>query len=168
MQLSQVDRNRIRVAGIVSAILLPVLFLFGTGSGSETGSTVAAATTTTYDIGLSTDATQHAPANAQGPVSKDPNGQGQVAYPATNDGKLLRGTASFKQFPMGDGQACTSDVIPLGSVITVMNLNTGRKVKCTNIKSVYVPPGFDIVLNMKVFTAIADLIDAPLAVELTW
>ena len=156
------------MAGVVTAVVLPALFLFGTSAHNATEPTIAVATTTTYDIGLSTDATEDAPANAQGPVSKDPNGQGQVAYPATNDGKLLRGTASFKQFPMGDGQACTSDVIPLGSVITVTNLNTGRKVTCTNIKSVYVPPGFDIVLNMKVFTSIADLIDAPLAVELTW
>ena len=169
MQLSQVDRNRIRVAGILTAVVLPAVFLFGTSTHNATETTVAAAaTTTTYDIGLSTEATEDAPANAQGPVGNDPNGQGQVAYPATNDGKLLRGVASFKQFPIGDGQACTSDVIPLGSVITVMNLNTGRKVTCTNIKSVYVPPGFDIVLNMKVFTSIADLIDAPLAVELTW
>ena len=42
------------------------------------------------------------------------------------------------------------------------------KVQCTNVNAVYVPPGFDIVLNLKVFSSIAELIDAPLAVELTW
>ena len=56
----------------------------------------------------------------------------------------------------------------MGSVITVLNMNNGRKVQCTNVNAVYVPPGFDIVLNLKVFSSIAELIDAPLAVELTW
>ena len=163
-----VDKNRIRAAGFITAIVLPILFLAGGRPAGSTEPTVANSTTTTYDSGLSTDATEDAPANLKGPVSNIPNGQGQVAYPATNDGKILRGTASFKQFPIGDGQACTSNAIPLGSVVTVMNLNTGRKIQCTNINSVYVPPGFDIVLNLKVFTAIAELVDAPLPVELTW
>ena len=168
MHLSQTDRNRIRVATVITSIVLPVLFLVGGGSGASSESTVPQAPTTTYDDGLSTGATEDAPANAEGPSSNGPNGQGQVAYPATNDGRMIRGNASYKQFPIGDGQACTSNSIPLGAVVSVMNLNNGRKVKCTNINSVYVPPGFDIVLNMQVFTTIADLIDAPLAVELTW
>lgn len=168
MHLSETDRNRIRVAGVATAVLLPVLFLFGGGTGGSAGSTVPAAPTTTYDIGLLTDASEDAPANVEGPSSNGPNGQGQIAYPATNEGRMMRGSASFKQFPIGDGQACTSNTIPLGAVITVTNLNNGRKVKCTNINSVYVPPGFDIVLNLRVFTSIADLIDAPLPVELTW
>ena len=56
----------------------------------------------------------------------------------------------------------------LRTVITVRNLNNGRKVVCTNLNAVYVPPGFDIVLSLGAFTYIADLVDAPLPVELTW
>ena len=168
MQLSRVDRNRMRVAVIVTALVVPVAFMAGGRPADSVDTTVAIATTTTYDVGLNADATQDAPANLDGPVSEKPNGQGQIAYPANNDGRMMRGTASFKQFLMGDGNACTSNVIPLGSVITVLNMNNGRKVECTNVNAVYVPPGFDIVLNLKVFSSIAELIDAPLAVELTW
>mgnify|MGYP006291287333 FL=1 len=157
-----------RVAAVVTALVIPVMFMAGGRSADSADTTVVDTTTTTLDVGLSTDAEQDAPANLDGPVSNKPNGQGQIAYPADNDGKIVRGTASFKQFPIGDGQACTSNTIPLGAVVTVRNLNNGRKVTCTNINSVYVPPGFDIVLNLKVFTDIAELVDAPLPVELTW
>lgn len=157
-----------RVAAVVTALVIPVMFMAGGRSADSADTTVVDTTTTTLDVGLSTDAEQDAPANLGGPISNKPNGQGQIAYPADNDGKIVRGTASFKQFPIGDGQACTSNTIPLGAVVTVRNLNNGRKVTCTNINSVYVPPGFDIVLNLKVFTDIAELVDAPLPVELTW
>ena len=106
--------------------------------------------------------------NADGPTSNRPNGQGAVAYPAQDEGSVMRGVASFKEFPTIKGNACTTNAIPLGAVITVRNLNNGRKVVCTNLNAVYVPPGFDIVLSIGAFTDIADLIDAPLPVELSW
>lgn len=168
MQLSRIDRNRIRVAVIATAIIVPVAFMAGGRPADSVETTAVRLTTTTYDVGLNADATQDGPANLEGPVSAEPNGQGQIAYPAGNDGRMIRGTASFKQFLLGEGNACTSNAIPLGSVITVLNMNNGRKVQCTNVNAVYVPPGFDIVLNMSVFRSIAELIDAPLAVELSW
>lgn len=168
MELSRIDRNRIRVAAVVTAVVLPVMFVAGGRSADSVDSTIPLLTTTTLDVGLNIDATQDAPANVEGPSSNKPNGQGAIAYPATNEGRLIRGVASFKQFPTIEGSACTTNAIPLGTVITVRNLNNGRKVTCTNLNAVYVPPGFDIVLNISVFTDIADLVDAPLPVELTW
>lgn len=168
MQLRRTDKNRIKVAAFITSFVVPILFMAGGRPADSAEPTVVNATTTTYDVGLNADASQDAPANLDGPVSAEPNGQGQIAYPADNDGKMMRGAASFKQFVLADGNACTTNAIPLGTVITVLNLNNGRKVQCTNVNAVYVPPGFDIVLNTKVFTSIAELVDAPLPVELTW
>ncbi|MEY4365844.1 MAG: hypothetical protein RLZZ305_1188 [Actinomycetota bacterium] len=168
VQLSRIDRNRIRVAALISAVVLPVAFIAGGRPADSVDGSVPAATTTTLDVGLNIDAAQDAPANADGPSSNRPNGQGAVAYPAQDEGSTMRGVASFKQFPTIEGNACTTNAIPLGAVITVRNLNNGRKVVCTNLNAVYVPPGFDIVLNIGTFTDIADLIDAPLPVELSW
>ena len=168
VQLSRVDRNRIRFAALVTAVVLPVVFVAGGRPADSVDSVAPAITTTTLDVGLNVDAVQDAPASVEGPVSNTPNGQGAIAYPAQNDGRLLRGVASFKEFPTIEGNACTTNMIPLGTVITVRNLNNGRKVVCTNLNAVYVPPGFDIVLSLGAFTYIADLVDAPLPVELTW
>ncbi|MEY4009337.1 MAG: hypothetical protein RLZZ93_29 [Actinomycetota bacterium] len=168
MQLSRVDRNRITVIAVVTAVVLPVAFMAGGAPADSADSTVAAATTTTYDVGLLTDTERDAPANVDGPVSNDPNGQGQIAYPADNDGKLLRGVASYRQFPLGTGRACMTGRVPLGAVITVRNLNNGRKTECTNLNLGYIPPTFDIVLNTSVFLELSELVNAPLKVELTW
>jgi hypothetical protein len=58
--------------------------------------------------------------------------------------------------------------VPLGAVITVRNLNNGRKTECTNLNLGYIPPTFDIVLNTSVFLELSELVNAPLKVELTW
>ena len=168
MQLSRIDRNRITVIAVATAVVLPLAFMAGGTPADSTASTLAVATTTTYDVGLLTDTARDAPTNVDGPVSNDPNGQGQIAYPADNDGKLLRGIASYRQFPLGTGRACMTPKIPLGAVITVRNLNNGRKVECTNLNLGYVPPSFDIILNTSVFLEISELVNAPLTVELTW
>ena len=168
MDLTRIDRNRLTVAIVATVILLSTAFMASGSSSSTSTDATAKSTTTTLDLGLATDADADAPANLDGPVSADPNGQGQIAYPADNNGQLIRGTASFKRFPDSVKTGCSTTRIPLGATITVRNLNNGRKSTCTNINIGGVSTTFDIVLNAPVFEAIAELADAPLPVELTW
>ena len=58
--------------------------------------------------------------------------------------------------------------MPLGAEITVRNLNNGRKTVCTNINIGPTSGTFQIVLHTGVFEKIAEIVDAPLPVELTW
>lgn len=167
MDLSRIDRNRMTVAFVATALLLTVLFLSAGGS-SGSPRTIEAVTTTTYDLGLATGDTVDAPANLDGPVSQDPNGQGQIAYPADNDGQLVRGSATYKRFPEAARTGCSTNLVPLGTVLTVLNLNNGRKTTCTNINIGPTSGTFDIILNTALFESIAELVDAPIPVELTW
>jgi hypothetical protein len=168
MDISPVDKNRMTVAMVVSAIFLAVAFMASGNSGNETVTTVAKATSTTYDLGLGLDSTVDAPANLDGPVSADPNGQGQIAYPANNSGRMVRGNATYKRLPDSVKTGCSTTLVPLGATITVLNLNNGRKADCVNINIGPMSGSFDITLNTAVFEAIAELVDAPLPVELTW
>jgi hypothetical protein len=168
MDISTVDKNRMTVALVVSAIFLAVTFMASGNSGNETITTVAEATSTTYDLGLNIDSNVDAPANLDGPVSADPNGQGQIAYPANNSGRMVRGNATYKRLPDSVNTGCSTTLVPLGATITVLNLNNGRKTTCVNINIGPMSGSFDITLNTTVFEAIAELVDAPLPVELTW
>lgn len=168
MDLSQIDRNRLTVAFVATALLLTVLFLSSGGSSDASQESATPMTTTTYDLGLVTGDTIDAPANLEGPVSQDPNGQGQIAYPADNDGQMTRGSASYKRFPESSKTGCATNLVPLGTVLTVLNLNNGRKTSCTNINIGPTSGTFDIVLNTAIFESIAELVDAPIPVELTW
>ncbi len=168
MALTTFDKNRVKVAIVLTAIALPIIFIASGGSPDSTKTTVALSTTTTYDVGLSIDAEKDAPANLGGPVSPDQAGQGQIAYPADNSSRMIRGIASFRWLPDTTKTGCSSNLVPLGVLITVRNLNNGRKTVCNNINIGPLPSGFDIVLHTTLFESIAELIDAPLPVEMTW
>jgi hypothetical protein len=168
MDLSHIDKNRFTVAVVATALIFPLLFMASGNSNNGTESTVKIAPTTTYDLGLAIDSDVDAPANLDGPISPDQNGQGQIAYPADNSGKMVRGIATYKRLPDSVKTGCATTLVPLGATITVRNLNNGRKATCVNINIGPTTGSFDITLHTGVFESIAELIDAPLPVELTW
>ena len=168
MDLSRIDRNRMTVALVSTAIAFPLIFMATGRSGSATEPSVVDVTTTTYDLGLALDSQVDAPANLDGPVSADQNGQGQIAFPADNSGRMVRGIATYRRLPDSVKTGCATNLVPLGATITVRNLNNGRKTTCQNINIGPTSGSFDITLHTGVFEAIAELVDAPLPVELTW
>lgn len=168
MDLSRIDRNRMTVAIVATIILFPLMFIAtGRSADSVTSSTVKA-TTTTLDLGLASTGTVDAPPNLDGPTASEQQSQGQIAYPADNNGQMTRTTASFKRLPDSTKNGCATTLVPLGATITVLNLNNGHKTTCVNINIGPTSGSFGIVMNTAVFESIAELIDAPLAVELTW
>jgi hypothetical protein len=171
MNLSRIDRNRLTVVTIVTMVAVPLLWIANAGSGSGTETTIdpeEVVTTSTLQLGLSTDITADSPVNLDGPSPEAPVGTGQIAYPADNDGQMRRGIATYKRFPDVAKTGCATNLIPLGAVITVRNLNNGRKVECTNLNIGYVPPNVDLVLHTELFEDMAELKEAPLPVEMTW
>jgi hypothetical protein len=170
MFLSRIDRNRITTVTIVTLVAVPLIWIANAGSGSGTETTIdtAAAVTTTLQLGLATDITADSPVNLDGPSPNEPVGTGQIAYPADNDGQMRRGIATYKRFPDVAKTGCATNLVPLGALITVRNLNNGRKVQCSNLNIGYVPPNVDIVLHTELFEDMAELKEAPLPVEMTW
>lgn len=169
LDLSSIDRRRLNVAVALTALALPVLFIAsGRSSGENQPVAVPTSTTTALIPSLAGDRTIDAPANLEGPVVADPVGEGQLAYPADNAGRMVRGRATFRRFPDAATSACSTTLVPLGAEITVRNLDNGRKTVCSNINIGPLSPTFDIVLHTGVFEKIAQLVDAPLPVELTW
>jgi len=63
---------------------------------------------------------------------------------------------------------CYSTTVPQGQNLVVTNINNGQKIKCLSVYSTLVPPGIAIVLHQSVFVKLADLIDAPIPVKITW
>jgi len=63
---------------------------------------------------------------------------------------------------------CHTEEVPLGIVITITNLNTGRQTTCFNVAYLPPPVGSIITLNTNNYLLIGELADAPLPVEITW
>lgn len=167
MALTPTDRNRLTVAIVCTVALFSVAFM-ASGRSQDAAPDPTVATTTSLATGLATDNTVDAPANLDGPVSNDPNGLGQIAYPADNDGQMVRGTASFRRLPNDARTGCTTSLAPLGATVTVRNLNNGHKTECTNINLGIGTGSVDIIMHTTLFGTIAELMDAPIPVELTW
>ena len=168
VNLSRIDRNRLTFVGVITALVLPLMWMAQGRSDTAPTTTTIDATTTTIAVGIGADATADAPANLEGPESVGVTDKNRIAYPADESASSAKGNATFKRFPESAQTGCATNAAPLGAVITVRNVNNGLKTDCTNINIGYLPGGSDIVLNMAVFEKIAELIDAPLPVEMTW
>jgi len=92
-----------------------------------------------------------------------------VNVPAPPSGTVLNGTASFVRWPQTLGlRPCATPHALIGAVITVTNLNNGRQIKCNNVSIEALRDGSVIVVHTDVFLDLADLVDAPIPVEINF
>ena len=102
-----------------------------------------------------------------GPPPIAPSGSAAVAYPATSSNSIT-GRATFTELGYSSNPVCFSAITPVGVQLTITNINNGRSLKCTSAFGVNVPAGVTVQLNSTQFTQLADLIDAPIPVKITW
>ena len=56
----------------------------------------------------------------------------------------------------------------MGATITVVNIDNGLSTTCTNTLGFPVSPEITISLDTDVYITIADLVDAPIPVRISW
>ena len=89
-----------------------------------------------------------------------------VNVPAPPEDIVAKGVASFIRWPQTFGlRPCATPLALIGAKIEVRNLNNGRTVKCENVSIQSLAAGISIVIHTDLYLEIADLVDAPLPVE---
>jgi hypothetical protein len=161
MALSVYERRRAMVLAVVTVVVLGVAW--ANRGGDEATSAEAVVTTTTALV----DESIPDPVILGGPTPLAPSGSAAIAYPAVNPNETT-GLATFSNLGYTQTAVCYSTVVPAGATVTVTNVNNGRTVKCTSVYSLLVPTGMDIMLHSSVFTKVANLIDAPIPVKISW
>jgi hypothetical protein len=161
MALSVYERRRATVLAVVTVVVLGIAW--GNRSDGEATTTESVVTTTTALV----DESIPDPVILGGPAPLAPSGSAAIAYPAVNPNERT-GVATFSNLGYTQTAVCYSTVVPAGATVTVTNVNNGRTVKCTSVYSLLVPSGMDIMLHSSVFTKIANLIDAPIPVKISW
>ncbi|MFM9123503.1 MAG: hypothetical protein ACKOQX_11730, partial [Actinomycetota bacterium] len=63
---------------------------------------------------------------------------------------------------------CYMPQAPLGLKVTVQNMDNGRITTCTNVFRAMMPAGATMILHTKVFESLANLVDAPIPVTVSW
>jgi hypothetical protein len=171
MALTDTDRRRLLLATAVTLVALPALWWANTSTDSA-GPNVAVA-----GVDVDDDATAGAvttsgdeaelgsvePVFLGGPASRTGAGQQVIAVPAkpSVDGIVAR--ATFRS-SLPSAQSCIVPGLADGAQVTVVNTSNNRSIVCTTVA---VPDDVvDVVLDTTTFAELADLTDAPIAVEI--
>ncbi|MEO8162861.1 MAG: hypothetical protein ABI590_03690 [Ilumatobacteraceae bacterium] len=163
MPLSIYERRRLAVLGVITLIALPFIWP-RTGDSSSADS--AAITTTTSTVPTA-DPEIPAPVFLGGPAPIAPTGSAAIAYPQVI-GQSVTGRATYSNLGYAESPVCSSIDAPIGITITVTNINNGRRITCTNVFSLLIPSGVSMVLHTTVFEKLADVLDAPIPVTISW
>ena len=176
MTMTVYERRRVAVLAVVTTLVLMVVLAFN-GSSSKSSdagvSTTMQSTTTSTPLHnanavgpLADDSSK--PINLDGPLAQQPTGSAPIAYPGPGDMNRVNAKASYVRFPDYNSAICYASVAPLGAELTIVNLNNGRSIACTNVFAVMLPSGADVVIHTPLFLQIANLVDAPLPVTVSW
>ena len=162
MSLSVYERRRLAVLGALTLLVLPIVW--PKSGGESTTQTTITTTTAAPQVG---GVEIPSPVFLGGPAPIAPSGTAAIAYPQVL-GKTVTGLASYVTTGYAEKPICSAIDAPNGITITITNINNGRRITCTNIFSLLVPNGISVVMHITVFEKLADVVDAPIPVKITW
>jgi hypothetical protein len=172
--MSPDDRRRLTLATIITLVALPALWLMqrdDTAPGSPTVAAAGAPAAPAVDSSDEDDDSDDPPAPAylEGPSTTAPSVDDTPLVIATGESgtaNRLTGTAGYRRFDDASSGTCLVTGAPLGIPLTVRNVDNDRTTTCINTSG---QRSDEIaVLDISVFLQVADLVDAPLPVEITW
>ena len=96
-----------------------------------------------------------------------------IAVPEPKPANLLEGTASFKVLPLPWRNLPTPCIaqegtIPPGTKLKVTNLGNSQSTNCVVAMQLQLPQGQVLTMADSVFMEVADLIESPIHVRLSW
>jgi hypothetical protein len=186
------DRVRLVVASCLTLVALPVLLREGKDQRAERPPTVAAVAPRGEALAspLSDESATTAPAAASSAAPTPPASTATtdsdppaflssipaatsnrivVAVPTQAPATTQSGQATYRRWPPGaKPDSCAAWFLKVGSKVTVTNLDNGHTVQCTITDRTGVPADDTIVLDTPTFSRLADLIEAPIPVSISW
>jgi hypothetical protein len=168
------DQRRLAVAAAITVIALPSLWLLSrneeTGAPNVATAGVAigpeAGAPTTAGLGVVDPMGSPGAAYLDGPPAATSPSVVAIAVPSEGTGRSVTGTASYRSSLQSESVCQVKDA-PFGSKVTVTNLDNSRFTTCTASIS---PAGIldSVVMHTDAFLVIADLVDAPVPVVISW
>jgi len=161
--MNQSERRRLLIAAAITVVAVPALMISG---GSNDGpDDVAASTNAPSTTEMTPAVPAFLPPEDSGPAPEIIT----VNVPAPPSGTVIKGVASFIRWPETLGlRPCATPNALIGAIITVTNLNNGRSIECNNVSIERLPGEAVIIVHTDVFLELADLVDAPIPVQISF
>jgi hypothetical protein len=166
------QRRRVAIAAVFTLAAVPIVMLLDSGDSDSSavtdGSGTIAAVETTIEFTVPTTAEQ-LPVFLDNTAVIVPPAVIDVARPEATTATEQQGRATYLRYLQASvTRPCTAPRAPSGAVITVTNIDNGLSATCTNTLGVSIAADIDIAIDTQVFTTIADLVDAPIFVRMSW
>ena len=166
------QRRRVAIAAVFTVAAVPIVLLLGSDDSASTavtdGSGTVATVETTIEFTVPTTAEQ-LPVFLDNTAVIVPPAVIDVARPLATTATEQQGRATYLRYLQTSvARPCTAPKAPSGAVITVTNIDNGLTTTCTNTLGVSIAAEVDIAIDTLVFTTIADLVDAPIFVRMSW
>ncbi|MEY2610888.1 MAG: hypothetical protein RLZZ128_1537 [Actinomycetota bacterium] len=160
--MNSTERRRLLIAAAVTVVAIPVLMISG---GSDSSSDEPSTPTTVVLENTEPADPAFLPVEDSTPAPEIIT----VNVPAPPSGTVIKGIASFIRWPETLGlRPCATPNALIGSIITVTNLNNGRSIECNNVSIQQLPGDAVIIIHTEVFLELADLVDAPIPVQIAF
>ena len=160
------ERRRVVLAATVTILAFPAFWLLEGDSAENSPATVVDTTadlfpSATDDPGVPVYLDNHSPVVAPAVID--------IAVPEGAGARESRGQATFRRYvdPSVE-RPCSTLLAPPGLLVTVTNVDNGLSTTCTNTRGSSVPPGADISIDTDVYITIAELVEAPVPVRISW
>lgn len=161
--MNHTERRRLLVAAAITIVAIPVLMISGRSDDEGDDGGVVSTAPTTSEPGPAEPA--FLPPTDSSPAPEIIT----VNVPAPPSGTVISGIASFIRWPETLGlRPCATPNALIGSIITVTNLNNGRSIECNNVSIERLPGEAVIIIHTDVFLELADLVDAPIPVQIAF
>lgn len=165
------ERRRVVLATAFTLVALPAIWLFDRDDPAATSGVAA--------VGLPTPAVSEASPTIETepemPVFLDNTvvvvapAVIDVALPEAPGENEIEGTAAYKTFPVDTGdRKCAAPTAPSGVLLTITNVDNGLSLTCRNTQGVSMPYGITVGIDTDLFIQIADLVDSPVPIRLSW
>lgn len=172
--MNNLDRRRFAFAALITVSVLALLWVFGgnSKSGEDSSATTCVGCPVEALSGNSAPSTTeyepHPPLFVGGDDDPAPIEPVSIATaPPPKDNEIVT-TTQFLRYADTTVRRCSTMLAPEGVVLTVLNVDNGQSVTCTNTQGIDVPVGVGMVMHTDVYAQIGDLVDAPLPVRVSW
>jgi len=164
------ERRRVVLATAFTLVALPAIWLFDRDDPAASSS-VAAAGIPGPEV---TEAPAEMTVETEVPIFLDNTvvvvapAVIDVALPDAPGANEITGTASYKRFDPTIDKKCSAPQAPSGVLLTITNIDNGLSITCRTTNGVSVPYGVAVTIDTDLFVKIADLVDAPVPVRISW
>lgn len=163
------ERRRLVLATALTIVAIPAVFIIERGNNGTDGSVDAGGGAAAAAAPSENSLVPQLPVYLENTIELPLPAVIDVAVPPSAPANETTARLTFKDYTtLGLDKPCSTVEAPSGAVVTVTNIDNGQSVTCINTLGMSVPVGADMAIDINLYVMLADLVEAPVPVRISW